>query len=239
MQNRMNSLVYIMKNYRIFTIIAIAFFSASCHVDKEYSLKRDNINYEINAGQQIVVPIGSFSTIKIKDMLNKEAEKYFNFEDDEDYCFYQPEGKTLTNFQFGRFEIAGLEFIHLDKAHIPHIRFYMDIRNALPFTFDVTCSVIDTLGNPVKGVIPVINAHIEEGSEEIPSFTPATLDIMSSKELKGVAFDGIRFDLKVAKMPSSDLTINRSCGLAIKNVRIQLPEGLNFKIRKNKKDKSE
>lgn len=219
-------------------LLMVPLFLGSCHIEKDYDLKSKNIDYEINAGQQIVVPIGSFPTIKIKDLISKPAEEYFDFSDEE-YCTFVPDGEALTDFYFGQIEIAGLAFIHLEKAHIPNIRFFMDVKSTLPFEFDVTCNVIDTLGMPVEGVSPMIEAHVYGGSEENPSYSSATLNILSSKELRGVAFDGIRFDLTVKKMPSETVSVKRGCGLAIKNVRLQLPDGINFKIKKNKTSNEE
>ena len=67
----------------------VPLFLGSCHIDKDYDLKSKNIDYEINAGQQIVVPIGSFPTIKIKDLLSKPAEEYFDFSDEEYFKIFK------------------------------------------------------------------------------------------------------------------------------------------------------
>ena len=219
-----------------YTLLVLAFLSISavyCKIDKDYDLRSNNINYEINAGQQVEVPIGNFSTIKIKDLLSKSAEEYFVFEDEEK-CSFDPDGQELTDFDFGLIKISGLSFINLEKTHIPNIRFYMDIKNTLPFEFDVKCHIIDTHGEPVAGVTPIIDAHISPGSDENPVSSPAILNILSSKELRGISFDGIRFNLTVREMPYSKVTMKRGCGIAIKSVRLQLPDGINFKVKKKK-----
>ena len=85
-------------------IIAIALLTVSCHVDKEYSLKKDNINYEINAGQQIVVPIGSFSTIttygwEFGGMVNVYAKKFSAFMGTDSYFYHMtPHLVPVNNF---------------------------------------------------------------------------------------------------------------------------------------------
>ena len=51
--------------------------AASCSVDKDYDLRDKNMDYKINAGSQVAVPIGSFTTIRINALLTQEAREYF------------------------------------------------------------------------------------------------------------------------------------------------------------------
>ena len=55
----------------------------SCSVDKRYNLKKD-INYEMNVGKQIQVPIGDIGHLRIKALLSKEAKNYFTKDENDD-----------------------------------------------------------------------------------------------------------------------------------------------------------
>ncbi len=204
----------------------------SCSVDKDYDIKDKNIDYKINAGSQVAVPIGSFTTLRINGLLTQEAREYFQKDENDDFI-YDPQGKVLTDFNLGHYELHGLEFIDLGSFGIPEIKFYITFQNTLPFEFDLSSHVLDTLGNPVPDIPAILdNVTLKPGSAENPSNTDGILVISPKQTQSGLGFDGFDILLKVRTMPTSSMFIDKHLGLALKNVRIQLPQGINFRIKK-------
>lgn len=205
----------------------------SCSIDKDYDLKDENIDYEINAGSQVAVPIGSFTTLRINSLLSEHARQYFTKDDDSNFV-YDPMGQVLTNFELGHYELHGLEFINLGDFGIPEIKFYIVFHNTLPFEFDLSSHVLDTLGNQIPDVVSVLeNVTLAPGTAESPSTAEGILVISPKQTQSGLGFDGFDIILKVKSMPTSSMFIDKHLGLALKNVRIQLPQGINFRIKKN------
>ena len=211
-------------------LLSVMALSFSCHVEKDYDLK--DIDYEINAGQQLLVPIGSFPTIKIGDLLSKNAKNYFNENEEGDYLF-DSQGKTLTDFELGHYEIHGLSFfVSLVHFKIPHIKFYIKVKNSLPFAFELSSHVLDENRNPVEGISAIVDASIPAGTEENPAYGDAVINISSNLTEDGFGFDGFNIILKVKQMPSSAMAVSGGVGLALKDVRLQLPDGITFRIKK-------
>ena len=211
----------------LLSVVAISF---SCHVEKEYDLK--DIDYEMNAGQQLLVPVGSFPTIKVKELLSKDAKNYFNENEEGDYL-YDPQGKVLTDFELGHYEIHGLQFfVSLVNFKIPNIRFYVTVKNSLPYDFDISSHVLDENHNPVDGISAVVQATIPAGSAETPAYGDAVINISSKLNQDGFGFDGFNIILKVKQMPTSAMNVDGGVGLAIKNVKLQLPDGITFRVKK-------
>lgn len=209
-------------------ILPVLFLFLGCSVKKDYDLSKD-LDYTVRTGQQIQVPIGSFSTIRIGDLLSKNAKNYFTKNDDGDYVF-DPKGKVLTNFDFGNYHINGLGFVTLADYTLPSINFYFKIKNTLPFGFELSCKIIDEDGKPIDSFSALIDVDVLPGSEEEPSLTDAVLKVKSNIIRKGIGFDGFRILLTVEKMPASVMTIDHHSGIAIKNLKISFPEGLKFKL---------
>lgn len=210
--------------------------STACHVDKDYDLRSDNIDYKINAGSQVAVPIGSFTTLRINSLLTQEAREYFTKDEDNNFI-YDPKGKHLTNFELGHYELHGLELIDLGHFGIPEIKFYITFYNTLPFEFDLSSHVIDTLGNPIPDVVAILdNVHLEAGTEENPATADGILVISPKQTMSGIGFDGFNITLKVNVMPAATMFIDKHLGLALKNVKIQLPKGINFRIKKKNEE---
>ena len=129
-------LSYMKRSVLFLSLLSVVAISFSCHVEKEYDLK--DIDYEMNAGQQLLVPVGSFPTIKVKELLSKDAKNYFNENEEGDYL-YDPQGKVLTDFELGHYEIHGLQFfVSLVNFKIPNIRFYVTVKNSLPYAFEIS-----------------------------------------------------------------------------------------------------
>ena len=219
------------KTFLSLLLLSTMTLSISCHVEKDYNLKE--VNYEINTGQQLLVPIGSFPTIKIGDLLSKTAKNYFN-ENEEGNFLYDSDGETLTDFELGHYEIHGLSFF-VSRVHftLPHIKFHIRVKNTLPFAFDISSHVLDENHNPVQGITAIVDAQIPAGTDSEPGYGDAVINISSNLNQEGIGFDGFNIILKVKQMPSSVTEVNSGAGLALKDVRLQLPEGITFNVKKN------
>ncbi len=221
----------------LFTIIVVAIYSA-CTIDKHYDLRSKNIDYQINAGQQIVVPIGNFSTIKIGSLLSNHTKALFS-KDEEGNYIYDPAGTVLYDLELGNYNLLGLSFIDLKNTHVPHLKFFMTLKNTMPFDMNISCKFVDTLGAPIEGITGILDADIPAGTEEYPGLVETTLNISSKENLLGGGFNGLVLVMTVGEMPTSKTMVAKGCGLAVKNVKIQLPDGINFRIKKNKVQDSE
>lgn len=219
---------------RIPLILLVLICVISCKIDSDYNLAGGNINNQVNFGQQVAVPLGNFTKLKITSLLSEEAAQYFTLDESEDYITFDSQGESLTNFEFGRIEIAGLSLVDLEKTHIPKIKFELDVENSLPFDFSVICKIVDSLGVPVEGISSIIDADIDKCSDGDPSITRALINLSLTSDLEGVAFDGIVLSLFVMQMPTTPITMKAESGLALKNVVLYLPEGINFKVKKRK-----
>ena len=58
------------------------------------------------------------------------------------------------------------------------------------------------------------------------------LTITPEQTMSGIGFDGFNIILKVKSMPTHSIFIDKHLGIALKDVKIQLPQGINFKIKK-------
>ncbi len=220
-----------MRNFLIILLfISIGLCSVSCSVKDEYDLSKD-IDYTVSVGSQFQVPIGSFGTIHIGKILSKQAKEYFSVKEDGDYLF-DPKGESLTNFKLGNYEIHGLGFVSLFDYSFPTIKFTFKLKNSLPFKFILSSHVLDSQHNPIDSFISSVDATIPPGSVDNPSTTELTLEIRSKIERDGFGFDGFSLVLEVERMPSSTLEIDSKTGISIKNVVLQLPDGVRFKINK-------
>lgn len=215
------------------SVLLLAFLSSACSIDKDYDLKDSNIDYKINAGSQVALPIGSFTTLRINSLLTQEARQYFKKDDDSNFV-YDPAGKVLTNFELGHYELHGLELIDLGAFGIPEIKFYITFKNTLPFDFVLSSHVIDTLGNQIPDVDAIIDTvELPAGTDENdPGIAYGTLTITPRQTQSGVGFDGFNIILKVKSMPTHTLFLDKHLGVALKDVKIQLPQGINFRIKK-------
>ncbi len=205
----------------------------SCSVDKDYSLKKD-INYEVNVGKQVQVPLGNLGTLRIRDLIFESAKAYFYNNEEKDWIF-DPQGQILTNFQFGGYKLAGLAFLHIKNYNLPEIRFYMDITNTLPFDFKLDCYVTDSTGNKMPNVDSFITASIPAGTEEEPGETFAVLRIAKTQLSSEQSIDGFCLTLTSPQMPGGAMLLSRKLGIGLKRVSVQLPEGVNVNIKKKKK----
>ena len=206
---------------------------ASCSVDKDYDLRDKNMDYKINAGSQVAVPIGSFTTIRINSLLTQEAREYFQKDENDDFI-YDPQGKVLKDFELGHYELHGLELIDLGYFGIPVIKFYITFHNSLPFDFEMSSHVIDSLGNPIPNVTAILDkVDLPAASEEYgDGIAYGILTITPEQTMSGIGFDGFNIILKAKSMPTQSMFIDKHLGLGLKDVKIQLPQGINFKIKK-------
>lgn len=204
----------------------------SCSVDKRYNLKKD-INYEMNVGKQIQVPIGDIGHLRIKALLSKEAKNYFTKDENDDWIF-DPKGEALTNFIFGYYKINGISFINLNDFGIPEMKFFLTLKNTLPFQYSVSAYVIDTNGNQIPNVESFLSATLPAGTAEEPGLTDATLHITRSQTADGTGFDGICIKFVAPTMPTSPVLIEHHLGISINKVSLQLPEGINLRVKKKK-----
>ena len=204
---------------------------SSCKVDKDYSLKDKNMDYKINAGSQVIVPIGNFSRIRINSLLTEDAREYFIKDEDSNFV-YDPAGEILTNFELGHYELHGLSFVDLSDFGVPAIKFFITFNNTLPFDFELSCYVIDSLRNKIPNVAAILDdITVPSGSEESPGLATGIVRIEPG-QTSGFGFDGICIKLLVRKMPETSFLIDKHRGLALKNVKLQLPQGINFRVRK-------
>ena len=216
--------------------VATLLIISSCSIDNDYNLKKE-LDTKINVGQQILLPIGDYPTIKIGGLLSKDASDVFVKNEEGDYVT-NTGGVVLKNFVFGHYELSGLSIINLKDFGIPEIKFYIDLKNTLPFAYSVTAFVIDSLGNRIESVVAIIDATLPKGSSEAPSFTSSILTISPNMTEEGLGFDGFKIELKALEIPATPITIPHGNGLALKNVRVQLPEGINLTIKKKKQEES-
>lgn len=224
-------------------IVVSLFFVASalhsCSVDKSYDLNKKFDN-SINVGKQVLVPIGNYPTIRIGDLLSKKAKEEVFIKDLEgEYYVTNTGGKILKNYEFGHYEVMGLSVINLNDFGIPELKFYLDIQNTLPFDYDLSAFVVDSTGKRIEDIIAIIEASLPKGSEENPSYTPAVLTISSSMTQEGIGFDGFYIVLNAKEIAAEPVKIHHSQGLALKDVKAQLPEGINLKIKKKKNKNQE
>ncbi|MBP5391354.1 MAG: hypothetical protein J6Y40_04655 [Bacteroidales bacterium] len=222
-----------MKRLLFPSIVLLLCLAASCSVDKDYDLRDKNMDYKINAGSQVAVPIGSFTTIRINALLTQEAREYFQKDENDDFI-YDPQGKVLKDFELGHYELHGLELIDLGHFGIPVIKFYITFRNSLPFDFEMSSHVIDSLGNPIPNVTAILDkVELPAATEEIgDGIAYGILTITPEQTMSGIGFDGFNIILKVKSMPTHSIFLDKHLGLALKDVKIQLPQGINFKIKK-------
>lgn len=214
-------------------VLMMLCLAASCSVDKDYDLRDKNMDYKINAGSQVAVPIGSFTTIRINALLTQEAREYFQKDENDDFI-YDPQGKVLKDFELGHYELHGLELIDLGHFGIPVIKFYITFRNSLPFDFEMSSHVIDSLGNPIPNVTAILDkVELPAATEEFgDGIAYGILTITPEQTMSGIGFDGFNIILKVKSMPTHSIFLDKHLGLALKDVKIQLPQGINFKIKK-------
>ena len=222
-----------MKRLLFPSIVLLLCLAASCSVDKDYDLRDKNMDYKINAGSQVAVPIGSFTTIRINALLTQEAREYFQKDENDDFI-YDPQGKVLKDFELGHYEVHGLELIDLGHFGIPVIKFYITFRNSLPFDFEMSSHVIDSLGNPIPNVTAILDkVELPAATEEFgDGIAYGILTITPEQTMSGIGFDGFNIILKVKSMPTHSIFLDKHLGLALKDVKIQLPQGINFKIKK-------
>ena len=222
-----------MKRLLFPSIVLLLCLAASCSVDKDYDLRDKNMDYKINAGSQVAVPIGSFTTIRINALLTQEAREYFQKDENDDFI-YDPQGKVLKDFELGHYELHGLELIDLGHFGIPVIKFYITFRNSLPFDFEMSSHVIDSLGNPIPNVTAILDkVELPAATEEFgDGIAYGILTITPEQTMSGIGFDGFNIILKVKSMPTHSIFLDKHLGLALKDVKIQLPQGINFKIKK-------
>ena len=108
----------------------------------------------------------------------------------------------------------------------------MTVKNSLPYAFDISSHVLDENHNPVEGISAVVQATIPAGSAETPAYGDAVINISSKLNQDGFGFDGFNIILKVKQMPTSAMNVDGGVGLAIKNVKLQLPDGITFRVKK-------
>ncbi|MBO7562618.1 MAG: hypothetical protein J6X91_00405 [Bacteroidales bacterium] len=214
-------------------VLMMLCLAASCSVDKDYDLRDKNMDYKINAGSQVAVPVGSFTTIRVNALLTQEAREYFQKDENDDFI-YDPQGKVLKDFELGHYEVHGLELIDLGHFGIPVIKFYITFRNSLPFDFEMSSHVIDSLGNPIPNVTAILDkVELPAATEEYgDGIAYGVLTITPEQTMSGIGFDGFNIILKVKSMPTHSIFIDKHLGIALKDVKIQLPQGINFKIKK-------
>jgi len=220
-----------MKKLFIPFILLITLITASCSVDKDYDLRSKNINYQINAGKQILVPIGSFPTIRVGDLLSKDAKEYFSKNEEGEWVF-DPQSKVLKNFELGHYELHGLSFVSLSDFGVPEMRFYVTLKNTLPFAFELSSKIVDNNGNNIEGITSIIEATLPAGTADEAGRVDAVINISNNMTQEGIGFDGFNIILTVKEMPSTTVKVNHNLGISLKDVRLQLPEGINFRIKK-------
>ena len=122
------------------------------------------------------------------------------------------------------YDIADLK-LALDGIMLESAVLTFDAVSTLPLALSVDAALLDKDGNVTTGTVVNIDGSILPGSIETPTSSPIQIKLTSSDS--SLKLDGLRLMFE-ATCPEAFVgkTLNESQGLAIKNVKLQLPDGV-------------
>ena len=144
------------------------------------------------------------------------------------YSFHAPLafGPDLAlGFEYELDELA----LDLEEVGITSARMSFDIVNSIPLALDLGVTALDTDGNPSNDITVDIDGNLEAGTLDTPSSSTVAITLKSKG--KGINLNGLRMMMQ-ASCPASHQgkVINRNQGIAIKNLRVSLPEGITLDL---------
>ena len=104
-----------------------------------------------------------------------------------------------------------------------------DIVNTIPLALDLGVKAIDADGNPSKDITVDMEGNLGAGTLEAPS--TSTVSITLKSKGKGINLNGLRL-LMQASCPATHQgkVINKNQGIAIRNLKVSLPEGISLDL---------
>lgn len=141
-----------------------------------------------------------------------------------DYSFYAPLAFGPDLYMALDYDIADLK-LALDGIMLESAVLTFDAVSTLPLALSVDAALLDKDGNVTTGTVVNIDGSILPGSIETPTSSPIQIKLTSSDS--SLKLDGLRLMFE-ATCPEAFVgkTLNESQGLAIKNVKLQLPDGV-------------
>lgn len=111
-----------------------------------------------------------------------------------------------------------------------NVKASMKVENSIPVDFTISAQAIDSEGNVVNDITLAVNKPIAAGSVASPVVTDIELTLNSRSG--NISFDGLRLDMK-AEAPDDPaklgIALNKNQGLAIKDIVLNLPDGITLK----------
>ena len=144
------------------------------------------------------------------------------------YSFHAP-------LAFGPELALGFEYeldelgLDLQEVGITSARMAFDIVNTIPLALDLGVTALDADGNPSRDITVELDGNLGAGTLDAPSTSTVSLTLKSKG--KGINLNGLRLDMQ-ASCPTSHQgkVINRNQGIAIRNLKVSLPEGISLDL---------
>ena len=144
------------------------------------------------------------------------------------YSFHAP-------LAFGPELALGFEYeldelgLDLQEVGITSARMAFDIVNTIPLALDLGVTALDADGNPSRDITVELDGNLGAGTLDAPSTSTVSLTLKSKGN--GINLNGLRLDMQ-ASCPTSHQgkVINRNQGIAIRNLKVSLPEGISLDL---------
>lgn len=119
--------------------------------------------------------------------------------------------------------------LDLQEVGITSARMAFDIVNTIPLALDLGVTALDADGNPSRDITVELDGNLGAGTLDAPSTSTVSLALKSKG--KGINLNGLRLDMQ-ASCPTSHQgkVINRNQGIAIRNLKVSLPEGISLDL---------
>ena len=126
------------------------------------------------------------------------------------------------------YELDELE-LDLEEVGITSARMAFDIVNTIPLALDLGVTALDESGNPSADIAVEVDGNLGAGTLDAPS--TSTISITLKSKGKGINLNGLRLMMQ-ASCPASHQgkVINRNQGIAIRNLKVSLPEGISIDL---------
>ena len=127
------------------------------------------------------------------------------------------------------YEIDELE-LDLEEAGINNARMAFEIVNTIPLALDLGVTALDADGNPSKDITVDVDGNLGAGTLDAPSVSAVSINLKS----KGKSLNLNRLLLVMqASCPTSHQgkVVNRNQGIAIRNLKVSLPEGVSLDLK--------
>lgn len=122
--------------------------------------------------------------------------------------------------------------INLEEYGIRSAKVMFELTNTIPLDFNLSASALDSEGNIVEGINLELSDKIKPGKLDSPSITPVTITLSTDQE--GLKFNALRLAFE-ATCPTAEhqgVALNKNQGIDIKNLAINLPDGIEVDIAK-------